>query len=788
MAIGIRALAFLLAALPAVQETVDGGIKPVGADGRELNLDFETGTLDSWTAEGKAFEGQPVEGDLVAARRTDMRSRHQGRYWIGTYERGGDVATGTLTSAPFKLTQPFASFLIGGGSHENTGVEIRTADGGTPIAKVSGEDSETMRPVILDLTPHVGKQVFIRVLDGHSGGWGHVNFDCFRLWAARPALQEARGGAAPPTAVVKDSFKHAGLAPEEAAKAMSVPDGFRVMLGAGEPDVTQPIAMALDERGRVWVAECPDYPVWKPSEQGGKSRVVIFEDEDGDGRLEKRTVFIEGLNFISGLELGFGGVWIGAPPHLLFVPDRDGDDVPDGAPVPVLDGWGHQDTHETLNAFIWGPDGWLYGCHGVFTHSNVGKPGSPPEQRQRINAGYWRYHPRKDRFEVFAHGCSNQWGIDFDDHGQAFATACVIPHLFHVVQGGRYQRQAGQHFNPYTYDDLKTIADHRHYTGPKGPHSGNGQSDAAGGGHAHCGAMVYLGDNFPPEYRNRIFFNNIHGARINMDILEPRGSGFVGRHGTDFLLANDSWSQILNLRYGPDGGAWIIDWYDRQQCHTNRENDHDRSNGRIFKVLYGNPTPLRTDLRKLSTGDLVKLMLHRNDWFVRHARKVLQERGAKDAAPALQELLAHPDPARVLRAMWALHAIGAFTPEWALRMSAHASAHVRGWSLQLAYEDGPAGDAMAARLKELAAGDPSPVVRLYVASALQRLPVEARGGILESLLSHAEDAEDPNLPLMYWYALEPVVGADARQGALLLGKNKIPALRAFISRRMVAGK
>ena len=159
-------------------------------------------------------------------------------------------------------------------------------------------------------------------------------------------------------------------------------------------------------------------------------------------------------------------------------------DVPAGATV-LLDGFGWQDTHETLNAFIWGPDGWLYGCHGVFTHSKVGKPGTPDAERQGLNAGVWRYHPTRHQFEVFSHGTSNPWGVDFDDNGQAFITACVIPHLWHGIQGARYQRQGGQHADANTYDDIKTIALHRHYLGST-PHGGNGKSDSAGGGHARA--------------------------------------------------------------------------------------------------------------------------------------------------------------------------------------------------------------------------------------------------------------------------------------------------------------
>ncbi len=212
---------------------------------------------------------------------------------------------------------------------------------------------------------------------------------------------------------------------------------------AAEPDVKQPIAMA-HRRPRPAVGRRGVRVSRFVRPKGkGRDRILIFEDTDGDGKFDKRKVFAEELNLVSGLEVGFGGVWVGAAPYLLFIPDRNGDDVPDGEPEILLDGWAYQDTHETLNTFIWGPDGWLYGCHGVFTHSRVGKPGTPDDERMPLNAAIWRYHPTRHEFEVFAEGTSNPWGVDFDDHGQAFCTACVIPHLYHIIQGARYQRQAG---------------------------------------------------------------------------------------------------------------------------------------------------------------------------------------------------------------------------------------------------------------------------------------------------------------------------------------------------------
>ena len=765
----------------------DEGIQPKAADGRILNLDFEKGTLEDWKATGRAFEGQPIKGDAVAARRGDMKSGHRGDFWIGGYEKLLDEPTGTLTSVPFPVTQPFASFLTNGGEQAQTRVEVVRADTGEVIFKQSGENNEELKQVVVDLKGLAGKQIFVRLVDENRGGWGHLNFDHFRFHSTKPALSKSAL-----QRLVADDYPHSGLTADEAARAMKVPEGFRVTVGAAEPDVKQPIAMAIDDRGRVWIAEAYEYPL--KAKGKGRDRILIFEDKDGDGKLETQKVFTEGLNLVSGLEVGFGGVWIGAAPEFYFIPDKNGDDVPDSPPQILLDGWGYQDTHETLNAFLWGPDGWLYGCHGVFTHSDVGKPGTPAAERIPLDAAIWRYHPTRHEFEVFAHGTSNPWGVDFNDRGQAFCTACVIPHLFHIIPGARYQRQAGSHINPYTYGDITTIADHLHYLGAS-PHGGNNRSDEAGGGHAHAGAMIYLGGAWPDQYRDQIFMNNIHGQRLNMDVLKPRGSGYVGSHGPDFLFTGDRASQILNLRYGPDGQAWMIDWYDMQACHTGNAKAHDRSNGRIYKISAGESKPVTVDLSKSTSEDLAEMVLHRNDWYVRHARRVLQERAAagkvsEKAKSRLTEIATtHAEDSRRLRAMWALHVTSGLDAGLIEKLLGDTSEYVRGWAIQLALDTKtPPVAALTGRLNQLAKDDKSQVVRLYVASALQKLPLDQRWTILASLASHAEDAKDHNLPLMYWYAAEPLATVDADR-ALALGLEAgktIPLLRDFMMRRIVS--
>jgi putative membrane-bound dehydrogenase-like protein len=655
-----------------------------------------------------------------------------------------------------------------------------------------------------------------------------------------------------------DIVPYAGLSPHDACDKASLPPGFKMHVFAGEPDVKQPIAFCLDDRGRVWVAEGYTYPhrhgnpppdsrpaggdPGKPtSEQlkdifGGADRILIFEDTDGDHQFDKRTVFLENLNLVSGLEIGFGGVWIGAAPYLMFVPVSDWDNPkPAGDPRILLDGWNYTvDTHEVLNTFTWGPDGWLYGCHGVFCPSHVGKPGTPEGDRQWMDAGVWRYHPVKHRFEVFTEGGSNPWGIDFDEYGQLFAEMCVIPHFWHMIQGARIERQGGEHFCinredtvrneryrdqrsrkpifPFVYDDIKQHGDHVHWAGGKGPHAANARSDAAGGGHAHAGVLCYLGASWPEEYRGKLFIGNIHGQRLNMDIPERVGSGYVGHHGRDFLNFNDTWSQTLNQLYDQDGSLYIIDWYDKNQCHHNREDGHDRSNGRIYKIVYNGRKTTKVDLQKVKDQDLVKLALSKNEWMSRHSRRILQERnagtetytvskrpaggsvpggavGAVEARNRLVKTLATSvekgkGALETLRALWALDLIGGGTPENILVALRNKDPHVRAWAIQLAVEDRGVAPPVFDEFRRLAREDKSQVVRLYLASALQRLPIEQRWEVLEHLVARAEDVGDHNLPLMYWYAAEACVASDPAKGVALLKQCKIPVVREFIARRL----
>jgi putative membrane-bound dehydrogenase-like protein len=583
----------------------------------------------------------------------------------------------------------------------------------------------------------------------------------------------------------------------ETVNQMHVPEGFSAEVVVAEPDLHQPIAFAFDERGRIWVAEAYSYPQRQP-EGEGKDKLVIFEDTNGDGKFENRKVFAEGLNLVSGFEVGYGGVWVGAAPQLLFIADRNRDDVPDGPPEVLLDGFGYQDTHECLNSFMWGPDGWLYGNQGVFNFARIGKPGSPDKDRVELRAGVWRYHPARREFEVFAEGGSNQWGLDYDERGQIFMTHCRSywgrGGTTHVIQGGHFWNQANANYPsfivaepPRDYPDFRgyLLASARYDHGAGG--AGEPGSDAIYGGHSHVGTMIYYGDNWPDEYRGRIFTHNLHGHQINQQANRRWGSGYDTVHaGRDMFFCADPKYVGIDLQYGPDGAVYFIDWHDQQHCHNPNSERWDRSNGRLYRMQYtATYKPVQGDMSKLSDVELMKSQTHKNDWHGRTARRLLHERASTraidhEAVEIVREAFTgHPDRGLRLRALWIAHLIG--LGEHALPLALNdADEDIRAWAVQMAAERRETGSEIGAKFVQMARADPSASVRLFLASAAQRLPNELAWRILETLADRAEDREDRNIPYLIWHGLGPRVAGNIGRSLELAAKTQLPQLAHWI--------
>ncbi|QGJ72010.1 Dehydrogenase [Planctomycetales bacterium 10988] len=548
---------------------------------------------------------------------------------------------------------------------------------------------------------------------------------------------------------------------EQAAATMQVPEGFQVQLYAAEPEVQNPIAMAWDDRGRMWVAENFTYAEGtKHFELALRDRVLIFEDEDNDGKADSRKVFTDKVQMLTSVEVGRGGVWLMCPPRLLFIPDANQDDIPDGPAQVMLDGFkvGTDSYHNFANGLRWGPDGWLYGRCGHSCPGLLGTPGTPQEDRVPIEGGIWRFHPERKTVEVLCHGTVNPWGHDWDQHGELFFINTVIGHLWHMLPGSHFKESFGESTNPGVYERMDTIADHYHYdrTG-SWQDSRDGAANNYGGGHAHIGMMIYQAQQWPEQYRHQLFTLNMHGRRANVERLDRDGAGYVGCHEPDFFLAEDPYFRGLEISVGPDGNVFVIDWSDTGECHE--RNGVHRTSGRIFKICYGKestPQPLPKPYCLQGEGKLPTL--------------------------------------------WKQYQAGETTPEMLRSLLQDEDEHVRVWAIRLLTDFWPLDTLMGpkpnavypddpdtrAELVRLAREDESGLVQLVLASTLQRLPVEHRAELARELVQHKAFAHDKDLPFLTWFGLIPVGEDFPMELVEVAQKCQWPATMKWIARNLAA--
>lgn len=551
-----------------------------------------------------------------------------------------------------------------------------------------------------------------------------------------------------------------GHSPEDALKRMTVADGFQVKLVAAEPLVRQPVTMTFDDRGRMWVIQYLQYPtpaglkavkvdqflrtvydrVPEPPPHGPKGidRITILFDPDENGRFRKSKDFVTGLNLASGMALGHGGVFVAQSPYLLFYPDRDGDDVPDGDPEVLLKGFGMQDAHAFPNSLQWGPDGWLYGAQGSTVTANI--------RGIEFQQGIWRYHPLTKAFELFCEGGGNTWGVDFDRHGNVIAgTNFGGRASLHQVQGGYYVKGFAKHgplHNPHTYGYFE----HMPYPNFKG-------------GHVTCGGIVYQGGLFPEKFHNQYIAANPLSNAIHWHKIDRDGSSFKSEHGGELVTTSDTWFRPIDCLTGPDGAVYFADWYDMRINHVDPVDNWDRTNGRIYRLepkesrVRGQGSELQGPLSKRSSKELVELLGHPNDWYRREARRLLAERRDASVIPALREQLQRRSWL-ALQALWALYVSGGFDESVALELLKHPNDDVRTWTIRLLGDTRKVTTSVQARLVETAKNDASLTVRSQLACTAKRLPASASLPIIRELLRHDADVKDPHIPLLLWWAIE----------------------------------
>ena len=542
------------------------------------------------------------------------------------------------------------------------------------------------------------------------------------------------------------------LSPQDAMAKMQLPEGFKVELVAAEPDVVNPTAFTFDDRGRIWVTESVEYPRKEPGK--GKDRVKVLEDTDGDGRVDKATVFKDGLNIPCGIAHGNGGVYVTNAPDVLFLRDTDGDDKADTEEV-LFTGFGRDDTHELPNTLIWGPDGWLYGMNGVFNPSKVKDPATG--QVFEFTCAVWRYHPKNRRFEIFAEGTSNPWGLDYNRQGDWFLSCCVIDHLFHITQSGYYVRQGGP-YPPMTVP-LGSITTQNHQKA------------------AYAGLVHYDADVYPEPYRGKLLMGNLHGSCINQDKLDRNGSTYRQTNDPDFLSANDAWFMPVSQKLGPDGCVYVMDWYDRYHCYQDANRDSpglDRLKGRIYRVTY-NDTPLAKpfDLGKSSKEDLIKLLGHPNAWWRRTAQRLLNEQFDDSLTPRLQEMALDTSDATPARthALWLLASQGAFQEAFHLKVLASKDPVTRNWGVRAAGQMLDISPGAYERIKAMAADEPSPDVRVQIPIAAGRITNPDPLPILLAMLLNPKNADDPLIPNILYQNLKPHAPLRGREILKFLDAN-----------------
>jgi putative membrane-bound dehydrogenase-like protein len=587
------------------------------------------------------------------------------------------------------------------------------------------------------------------------------------------------------------------IPPEEAVKLFQVPAGLEISLFAAERKVAQPLSISFDDRGRMWVVQYLQYPipeglkpvevdqylrtvydrVPEPPPRGprGADRITIYEDTDGDGRPDKIKDFVAGLNLCSGVEVGQGGVFVLQTPYLLFYPDRDGDDVPDGDPEVLLTGFGMNDAHAVANSLTWGPDGWLYGAQGSTVTANI--------RGIEFQQGIWRYHPATKRFELFAEGGGNTWGIDFDPYGNLFAGGNTAQPLCHHVQGGYYVKGFGKHgplHNPYTYGYFPAMA-HSGYLG----HGLTG------------GFVLYRGGAFPAEFNGVCIYPNVRQSAARWAYLDVKGSTFATRFGGDFILSEDLGFRPVDSCIGPDGALYVADWYDFHIAHRDSRDITKhylprKDDGRIWKVAAtgaaSKPIFAGTPLRKRNSQELVGLLRDGNDWYVRQARTILGERRDKSVLPALEEMIfASPTQELALEALWSHYVTAGLDESLCQRLLEHPAMYVRAWTIRLLGDEEMIPEHLQPRVVELAGSDPSVIVRSQLAATAKRLSGAQALPIIARLLRHSEDLDDLHIPLMIWWAIEnkAISDREAVLGLVISGNAKeLPLVRSIVAPRL----
>ena len=564
------------------------------------------------------------------------------------------------------------------------------------------------------------------------------------------------------------------LTVDETIAAIATPDDLQIHAVLGDDDIGQPLSFKFDERGRLWVMQYLQYPspagltmvsrdkflrsvydqvpAPPPDHFRGRDKITIHEDKDQDGYFETQQTFVDGLSLATSFARGRGGVWVLNPPYLLFYPDRDQNDVPDGNPEIHLEGFGLEDSHAVANSLRWGPDGWLYACQGSTVTAGVRAYGSESKPKHSMGQLIWRYHPEKRQYEIFAEGGGNAFGIEIDSRGRIYSGHNAgNTRGFHYVQGGYYQRGFGKHgalSNPYAFGYFPPM---KHPDVERFSHD----------------FVIYEDVLLPDSYHRKLFAVEPLAGRIVYSRLQPTGSTFASDDVAYAFESNDKWVRPVDIDVGPDGAIYVADFYEQRIDHASHHQGRvHRASGRIYRL---GPTGqssshpiVQQDLSALETAELIgRLMATTHRWEVDTLLRLLGDRRDTTAIEPFQKAV-DENGQFALRALWGLHLCGGLSEPQALKLLAHPDPYVRLWTIRLVCDDREASMQMAEQLAQLALDESHVEVRCQLACSARRLPASQGLQLVRNLARHDVDTKDSFIPLLLWWAMEEKIDSDPK--------------------------
>lgn len=548
------------------------------------------------------------------------------------------------------------------------------------------------------------------------------------------------------------------LSPRDALSAFSLRQGVSVDLVASEPEVSQPLFLSWDSKGRMWIVQYRQYqypaglkvikfdnhlravfdkvPQAPPNHTPGRDVISVVEDTNGDGNYDSHREVISGLNIVSSVAIGNGGIWVLNPPYLLRYPDEDRDAIPDGDPVVHLQGFGLQDTHSVANSMLWGPDGWLYGANGSTTIGNVSSRVTPTTHFE--GQCIWRYHPVTSEFEIYAEGGGNTFSLEIDSKGRVFAgTNGGNTRGWYFPQGSYSGKNWGKHgplTNPYAFG----------FFGPMG-FQGDGRRFPQA-------FAIYEGGLFDQsEFAGSIIAPNAMQNLIWHSERIPDGSTYRTEDKVNLAESSDRWFRPVYCGVGPDGAVYVADWYDTRLSHVSPTDDWHKNSGRVFRFFPTGEPPRYSqgDLHEKTDEQLIDLLDSPNKWVRRRSALELGWR-PNLAESTLTGVIALAEQKQLLESVWILSLQDALSDSLVSRLLASPSEDIRRLTIRVL------GDRRRSHpnLRELATKESSVQVRSQLAASARRLPPRDALPVIRELLTHADDVKDPHMPLMLWWAVQ----------------------------------